>query len=506
MKIPYITVEKNVESSTLVDQTTVSGKNWNMMDFQELDSSLLLNLLPDPWLIIDEQHHILRCSQATRSIFCIDDAWISTHSFKDLISEDLLISQPLHTSPIAAATEKEVRFKSGDGKFDLHARLSIRRIFNDRKQTPFFFIVVRDISEYKRTELDLLRFYNIAQYTINPVEITDANGSIIYVNPAFERSSGYSKEEMLGNNPKLFGSGRHPKSFWEQMWKMINSGNVWVGKVENRKKDGTPFYSQLLISPIIDGSKKIVGYFGVHRDISEQKFLEEQLAHAQKMEIIGTMAAGIAHEVGNPLASISSIVQVVQRTTNDEFAKEKLELVKSQVNRISKIIHDLVDFSRPSNYQIQNTDIAKCILQALEIVRAGKKAKHVKFEVNLKGALPPLQLVPDQIEQVFINVFMNAVDAVNNLPTDNSQEIYVSAFEESNEISIVIQDNGSGIADENLPKIFEPFFTTKKVGEGTGLGLWVSYGIIKTFRGDIKVESVEGRGTTFTITLPIRTE
>ena len=488
------------------NQADVSGKNWNITDFQDLDSSLLLDLLPDPWFIIDESQNILRCSQSARSIFAIDDPWIVSHSFKDLISEDSSISPPIYPDKMTATAETEVCFQSADGKSDLDAKVSIRRIHNDHDQSAFFFIIIRDISDHKRTELDLLRFYNIAQYTINPVEITDANGKIIYINPAFERSSGYTKQEMLGKNPKLFGSGRHPKSFWIQMWNTINSGNVWVGKVENRKKDGTPFYSQLLISPIIDGNKKIVGYFGVHRDISEQKFLEEQLAHAQKMEIIGTMAAGIAHEVGNPLASISSIVQVVQRTTNDMFAKEKLELVKSQVNRISKIIHDLVDFSRPSNYQIQNTDITKCILQALEIVRAGKKAKSVKFDVNLRGALPLLQLVPDQIEQVFINIFMNAVDAVSNLPAGNSQEINVSAYGETDEISIVVRDNGSGITEENLPKIFEPFFTTKKVGEGTGLGLWVSYGIVKTFQGDIKVESTEGRGTTFTITLPIQSE
>jgi len=483
---------------------TAAAKNPAVIEIDDLDSALLLNLLPDPWFIIDENRHIVRCSEKTRTVFGIDDTWLATHSFQDLVSEDSSISEPLYTNLIASSAEAEIRFKSGDGSYALDARLSISRIPSNHQRGALFFVVVRDVSEHKRTELDLLRFYNIAHYTINPVEITDTHGNIIYVNPAFERASGYSRDEMIGKNPRLFGSGRHPKSFWEQMWKTINAGSVWVGKIENRKKDGTPFYSQLLISPIIDGNKKVIGYFGVHRDISEQKFLEEQLAHAQKMEMIGTMAAGIAHEVGNPLASISSIVQVVQRTTDDAFAKEKLELVKSQVNRISKIIRDLVDFSRPSNYQIQPTDITKCVLQAVEIVKAGKKAKQVTFEMNLKEALPLLHLVPDQIEQVFINIFMNAVDAVSMNPPGKPQQISVTTFEEGEEISVAIQDTGRGIAEENLPKIFEPFFTTKKVGEGTGLGLWVSYGIIKTFQGDIQVESSEEQGTTFTITLPIR--
>ncbi len=122
---------------------------------------------------------------------------------------------------------------------------------------------------------------------------------------------------------------------------------------------------------------------------------------------------------------------------------------------------------------------------------AGKKAKSVKFDVQSESALLLLQAASHQIEQVFINIFTNAVDAVNNLPAGNSQEINVSASANGDEISIVVRDNGSGITEENLPKIFELFFTTKKVGEGTGLGLWVSYGIVKTFQGDIKVESTE---------------
>ena len=124
------------------------------------------------------------------------------------------------------------------------------------------------------------------------------------------------------------------------MWTTIKSGKVWIGDVENRKKNGEPFHTQLLISPILDSEQNVTGYFGVHRDLSEKKTLEKQLIHTQKMESIGTLAAGIAHEVGNPLASISALVQVAQRFTTDDLVKEKLELVKNQVNRISKIIRD----------------------------------------------------------------------------------------------------------------------------------------------------------------------
>jgi PAS domain S-box-containing protein len=146
----------------------------------------------------------------------------------------------------------------------------------------------------------------VAEYTVNPLEITDVEGKIIYVNPAFERSSGYSREELIGKNPNIFSSHKHSKDFWRNMWETIKQGKVWIGEVVNKRKDGSLFYTDLLISPIIDKSGKLIGYFGIHRDKTEQKKLEQQLIHAQKMESMGLLAAGLAHEVGNPLASISS--------------------------------------------------------------------------------------------------------------------------------------------------------------------------------------------------------
>jgi PAS domain S-box-containing protein len=367
----------------------------------------------------------------------------------------------------------------------------------------------RDISAEKKKDLDFLRFSNIAHYTVNPLEITDVNGFIVYVNPAFEKASGYSKEELIGQKPGIFGSGKHPKTFWDRMWKTITSGKVWVGEIENRRRDGSPFFTYLLISPIIDANEEIVGYFGVHRDVTEQKNLEKQLIHAQKMESIGMLAAGLAHEVGNPLTSISSLVQVIQRTTDDEFTKEKLELIKSQITRISKIIRDLVDFSRRSAFEVQLTDVNKNLHDAVEIVRVGKKAKQVSFQESFNRSMPMIRLVPDQIEQVFINILINAVDALNERSATGEQHvkmISVTSDIDDESIVITIEDTGRGISEEHLPQIFEPFFTTKKVGEGTGLGLWVSYGIIKSFQGDIRAESVEGKGTTFIITLPLHSE
>jgi PAS domain S-box-containing protein len=366
----------------------------------------------------------------------------------------------------------------------------------------------RDVARERERDIDLLRFSNVAHYTLNPLEITDVNGRIIYVNPAFERASGYAREELIGKNPRVFGSGKHPKAFWDAMWSSITAGRVWVGEVENRRRNGEPFHTYLLISPVVDHEQQIIGYFGIHRDITEQKHLEHQLHRAQKMESIGTLAAGIAHEVGNPLTSISSLVQVIQRSTEDEFTREKLDLIRHQVTRISKIIRDLVDFSRPSTYTVQQTDINRAIRKAVEIIRVGKKAKSVRFDLNLDPNLPPIRLVPDQVEQVFINILLNAVDAVNDAQLHGTSPlegmVSVSSFVREDHVHISIEDNGKGMQANEVEQIFEPFFTTKGVGEGTGLGLWVSYGIVRSFHGQIRVESTPGEGSTFTIFFPIQ--
>src|SRR4030066_564686 len=365
------------------------------------------------------------------------------------------------------------------------------------------FIIALDVTDKKEREEELQRFFYVAENTVNPVQITDTEGNMIYVNPAFLKVSGYTKEELIGKNPNIFGSKKQKKRFWSEMWTTIKSGKVWIGDGENKMKSGEPFYTQLLISPILDGEQKVTGYFGVHRDISEIKTMEKQLIHTQKMESIGTLAAGIAHEVGNPLASISALVQVAQRSTEDAFIKEKLNLVKSQVIRISKIIRDLVDFSRPSTFELQRVNINACLKEAVEITKVGTKAKTIEFNVKLSDDIPNLPLVADQLEQVFVNILLNAVDAINEVKDEKKEKrISIESSLSKDEAIITFTDTGSGISEGNLTKIFEPFFTTTSSGTGTGLGLWVSYGIIKSFQGNLEVQSNTGLGTTFTIKLP----
>ncbi len=457
----------------------------------------VFDILPEMIFILDGDLKILDHNKAAAQLTGYDPDTLDATTMHQLIpaSRHEAFIRALESDTPERRLESQL-IRANGSVFD--ASLDIRLL--QSQDAVYQIVIARDITEQKKKELDLLRFSNVIHHTVNPIQITDAKGVMVYVNPAFERTSGYDRSELIGKNPNILSSGRHSAQFWQRVWSEISAGKMWVGEVQNKRKDGSPFHTELVISPIVDAKGKVVGFLGAHRDITEQKALEQQLVRSQKMESIGTLAAGIAHEVGNPLTSISSLVQVILRTTQDEFAKEKLELIKNQINRITRIIRDLVDFSRPSNYVVKATDINEVLRDALNIVQYGKKVKHITFDIGLDAQMPKLLVVPDQLVQVFINILMNAVDALENIPGS----ITIRTSHDDHTVVLTVKDTGKGIDPSDREKIFEPFFSTKEVGKGTGLGLWVSYGIVKNFGGDIVVESGPGEGSVFTVTLPVK--
>lgn len=229
---------------------------------------------------------------------------------------------------------------------------------------------------------------------------------------------------------------------------------------------------------------------------------QSQISHQEKMASLGLMAAGIAHEIGNPLTSISSMAQVMKRRLKNQENTQFIDNILKNIDRISLIVRELVDFSRPSSYSASMTNINELINSAVGIVKYDQRSRHLQFDLELDRDLPKTYLVADHLLQVLINILINAVDASENY----SNQINVASVYKNDQIEITIQDKGCGIPKEKLNKIFEPFFTTKDVGKGTGLGLTVSYGIVKKFGGEIKVESEIGQGSTFCIVLPVKTE
>ena len=223
-----------------------------------------------------------------------------------------------------------------------------------------------------------------------------------------------------------------------------------------------------------------------------------QISHQEKMASLGLLAAGVAHEIGNPLTSISSMAQIIKRKVKDQNFIEYLNTILKNIERIRKIVRELVDFARPSSYEAADTNINEIIRNAVGIVKYDRRAKSINIDLELDNDLPSVFLVADQLLQVFINILINAVDAL----TEDRNRIIIRSKKEGINLLIQFEDEGVGIKPEDISKIFEPFYTTKKVGKGTGLGLSVTYGIIKNLNGDIDVQSEPGKGTIFTISLP----
>ena len=291
----------------------------------------LFDSLPDMYFLLDVNAEILKLNNRADEIIR-SNLSSNPSNFLDLVdlcNREKVNSIFFQCIGFGKTTSIETQFLLDKKEIDVRISFSFHKFVIDENKIEYVFALAKDITEEKVKEIELQRFFNIVESSLNPIQITDLHGKMIYVNPAFVKSSGFSKKELIGKNPGIFGSGKLSKKFWDKMWQTISSGKVWFGEIEDRKKNSEPFYTQLLISPIFDKDEKVTGYFGIHRDLSEKRTLEKQLIHTQKMESIGTLAAGIAHEVGNPLASISALVQVAQRSTDDAFVKGKLDLVKS---------------------------------------------------------------------------------------------------------------------------------------------------------------------------------
>ena len=246
-------------------------------------------------------------------------------------------------------------------------------------------------------------------------------------------------------------------------------------------------------------------------DITELQRLNEQLIRAEKLAAMGTLAAGVAHEVNNPLASISSLVQMMRsQEGHSPETRERLIMISDQIQRITQVTNDMTNFARSRPAAKTEADINEIVRTALRLASFDKAFHDLDINTDLAAALPPVFADEDQLQQVFLNLFLNARDAMSGGGTFlNARDamsggtMSVTTSETATDILIEIVDNGTGIADADRPLIFDPFFTTKPAGRGTGLGLAVCYGIITAHGGRIEVENNHPVGTKFIITLPI---
>jgi len=348
--------------------------------------------------------------------------------------------------------------------------------------------------------------------------ITDRDGIIEYVNPAFEKITGYCSEEVIGQTPRLLKSGSQDARFYEEMWDTISSGQVWEGKVIDRKKDGSLYPAKLTISPILGEFGDITHYthfVGIHSDLTDLESIEQQFYQAQKMEAIGTLVGGIAHNFNNALAGMTGNLYLAKKKVQHiPDVAAKLATVEQLAFGAADMIQQLLTFARKGVVSRQEMPLTRLTREILKLLRASVP-ENIILQQDI--CTERLQIYGDasQIHQLLINLINNARDAVEGgespcicvrLEAFHPDAAFIEAHTGCRDemyAHLSIEDNGCGISEDHIEHLFEPFFTTKEVGKGTGLGLSMVFGTVKIHHGFVEVKSEEGRGSTFHIWLPL---
>ena len=373
-------------------------------------------------------------------------------------------------------------------------------------------VLVRDITDRKRVEDEVKRLFAGVEQAGETILITDPAGTIQYVNPAFETTTGYSRDEALGQTPRILKSGKHDPQFYEEMWKTLVSGWIWRGQFTNRKKDGTFYEVKATISPIKDERGEIVNYVAVTRDVTGEMSLQKQLLQAQKMEAIGTLAGGIAHDFNNLLMVILGYADLLyQKLEPKDPDRETLHAVREAARDGSDLVKRILAFSRKAESKIRPIDL-NAELRRVEKLLIRTLPKMINIELLLADDLRTINADPAQIEQILLNLAVNAHQAMPEggrliIETSNVKlsEEYCKHYVETKPgqyVLLAISDTGRGIEPEVIDRIFEPFFTTKESSQGTGLGLSMVHGVVAQHGGHIRCYSEPNVGTTFKIYFP----
>jgi len=380
------------------------------------------------------------------------------------------------------------------------------------------------------------------------VVITDTRGHIEYVNPSFENITGFSRDEVIGANLHILRSepAEQDENFFRNMRATLKEKGVWRGRMVSRKKDGTLIQEEVCISPLRDPEGNVFNYVTVRRDITQELALQTQLSQAARLEAVGMLASGIAHEINTPTQyvgdntrflqdafdqimqllnkydrfydavrekgladTLGSEVESARQATDVAFFAEEVPQAIQQtlegVQRITKIVQAMREFSHPGGAEKTPVNLNEAIEHTVTLSRNAWKYV-ADLETDLDPELPHVRCFPNEINQVFLNIIVNAaqaIEATTEKDKSGKARITVSTRADGTWVEVRIADTGPGIPEDIQEKIFNPFFTTKEVGKGTGQGLAISHAVVvEKHEGELRVESKPGEGALFIIRLP----
>lgn len=377
--------------------------------------------------------------------------------------------------------------------------------FLDKKGRPYQYVSIRkDITAKKQAENNLrnsLKEISDIKFALDQSSIiafTNEAGLITNVNEKFCEITKYDRKELIGKNFNMINSGYHTKGYLNELTKTIESGKVWKGELRNQAKDGSTFWVATTIVPFVDENGVPYQYLGIHNDITERKKTEEILHRQDKLAAVGQLAAGVAHEIRNPLTSMKGYAEFLQLDEKNPERLEYLDIILDEIDRVNTIVEEFMVLAKPKTANLEEKNIVPIIADVLTLLDFESRKKHVRLHFESCDDIIQVECDEDRLKQVFLNLVKNGIEAM-----PNGGDLRVFTYVQHDTVQISIQDTGIGISEEKLKKLGEPFFTTKE--EGNGLGLMVSFKIIESHNGNVYIESEVDKGTTFNIVLPAYT-
>jgi len=467
-------------------------------------------------------HTVTRCRSAADALIVLGhstfDLVLLDHKLDDGLGLDLLVTLAREgiSVPIVIVT--------GKGDEQLAARvLRAGALDYIVKDTALTFLgelpkrISESVTRHRLEQMNRLLIQAL-ESARDGIIITDLQGTILKVNQALENLTGYSRQELLGQTPRLFKSSAHRPELYAEMWQTILARRSWQGELTNRRKDGTLFQASMTISPIVDSQGRLTHFVGIQRDISEHKQLERALLQAQKMQSVGTLAGGVAHEFNNLLAGINGYAALGLREADvGPTLREFLGRIVDLSERAALLTRQLLAFARKPALTRQRTAMPDLMRNTAELVR---RTLHQEVVVDLPTDERECQRLiveadANQLQQALVNLALNARDALRTRQRDEAivfrlrsvlltgeQAGFPQQIPRGDYAVVEVEDHGVGMTPEVLNQALDPFFTTKEVGQGTGLGLPMVFGIVQGHQGYLTLDSEPCRGTRVRLYLP----
>ena len=373
-------------------------------------------------------------------------------------------------------------------------------------------VLQSEVARRAMTEATLVKVLRAVEQTADLVLITDREGRIEYVNPAFERQTGFTFAELNGKTPKVLESGEHDRVFYQRLWQTLEAGEAFHAVFVNRKKSGEIYHEQKSISPIRDTEGRVTHYVSTGSDVTDRLQLERQLQQSQKLEAVGRLAGGISHDFNNLLTVILGFgTLALEEAPEGSAIRDKLSQIQQAGERAAVLTRRLLAFSRQQVFHTSVLDLNHVVGEMDTLLRR-LIGEHIDLRTELARELGMVKADAGQLEQVLMNLVVNARDAMpkGGKLTIETANVALDAesigrrfrLEPGDYVALIVTDTGVGMDMATLSQVFEPFFTTKEKGAGTGLGLSIVHGIVTQSGGHIDVYSEPGKGASFKVYLP----